>query len=662
MSECPQVPPGCLEGRSCEPPEFVSSLCLAGRYCKANTSNGGEPCPSGIRPDDTPLPWELATYCPPGLTTQFRGEVPLNTLVGPGLRAIAPFVCPAGSVCTNSSTIGACPAGYFCPVGAFVPVRCSSDWLLPSPELRCPAGSFEEGGHSYTHLIQVLFLLVLLLLALELLGALVRRRARDRRISSAPPKAIQDATENLKAKIAISSLSFAPHRRRSPGTLETPRVPFEPKDATADQLSWVNALSPEAAARMPRDANMRWVMAAALARDVERNRRSDCGVRSAKLRCSRTERWTKLPWSPRRPSSNRSPGATQGSVDEPSQMTSAEHRSPLAQLMMPEFRGLTYIHVALRGLDFSIGHALVLKALHADATQGQMIALMGESGSGKSTLLNILGGRSDYGKITTARSSSTPAWPLLLNERPFRPQSGLQHPFSLRRATSLIGFVPQAHVVVKELTVFENLAYASEMRAETSIGPETRMRLVEMALDVLGLQECRHFVCDPSLGERLSGGQMRRVGIGIELVCDPPIMLLDEPTSSLDAVNTRLVVSVLKGLAKRGVLVMASIHQPRLAVYEMFDRASAEDRTRCNPRRLFASPARHVPSIDAPTPAVMVDEKRGARIWWERAGGELVLWASGLDSARRQPRRLFHRSLLRHGQADRRGQSSCRPA
>ena len=65
---------------------------------------------------------------------------------------------------------------------------------------------------------------------------------------------------------------------------------------------------------------------------------------------------------------------------------------------------------------------------------------------------------------------------------------------------------------------------------------------------------------------------MRRIGIGIELVCDPPIMLLDEPTSALDAVNTRLVVASLKGLARRGVLLIASIHQPRQAVYNMLDR------------------------------------------------------------------------------------------
>ena len=132
--------------------------------------------------------------------------------------------------------------------------------------------------------------------------------------------------------------------------------------------------------------------------------------------------------------------------------------------------------------------------------------------------------------------------------------------------------MPQAHILHKELTVFENLFYASQLRAETSTDYDTRLRLVEMALDLLGLQECRNFVCDPSLGQRVSGGQMRRIGIGCELVCNPPIMLLDEPTSALDAVNTRLVVTALKDLSKRGILVIASLHQPSQSVFNMFDR------------------------------------------------------------------------------------------
>jgi len=65
---------------------------------------------------------------------------------------------------------------------------------------------------------------------------------------------------------------------------------------------------------------------------------------------------------------------------------------------------------------------------------------------------------------------------------------------------------------------------------------------------------------------------MRRVGIGAELVTRPSVLMLDEPTSALDAVNTRLVVEALRMLANRGILVVASLHQPRFSVYQMLDR------------------------------------------------------------------------------------------
>ena len=216
-------------------------------------------------------------------------------------------------------------------------------------------------------------------------------------------------------------------------------------------------------------------------------------------------------------------------------------------------RGRTFTRVELRQLDFFIGHAQVLHSLNADLHQGELVGMMGESGSGKTTLLNVMGGRATYGRMVGD---------LLVNNTNFDPHE----------SRHLLGYVPQSHILFKELTVYENLAFAAKLRLPRRTPVHERESLIEMALDLLGLQECRHFVCDPAIGERLSGGQMRRIGIGLELVCNPPIMLLDEPTSALDAVNTRLVVAALKDLTRRGVLVVASLHQPRHAVYEMLDR------------------------------------------------------------------------------------------
>lgn len=282
---------------------------------------------------------------------------------------------------------------------------------------------------------------------------------------------LQEAGAASNSSVLCNPLSVPP-TPQAYGTVDTPRVelPIEMQHrvrhvneilegATDDQLSYFNELSPEQAASMPRDEGMRWIMAAL---------------------------------------------ASEKHEEEPERTT-----SKLGKLLpTKEVRGQCFINISLRGLDFYIGNARVLKSLYCDCFQGQLVALMGESGSGKSTLLNVLGGRSNYGDIRVTQSRYSAAeesdgtCAMFLNEAPYHP----------RRHKAIIGFVPQAHIIFKELTVFENLWYASEMRADRSMNGHTRMRLVEMALDLLGLRECRHFVCDPSLGERLSGGQMRRIG------------------------------------------------------------------------------------------------------------------------------------------------------
>ena len=115
----------------------------------------------------------------------------------------------------------------------------------------------------------------------------------------------------------------------------------------------------------------------------------------------------------------------------------------------------------------------------------------------------------------------------------------------------MVGFVLQNYVVFDELTVFENLLISGLLRAPRNLTMETLVTRVEVTLRLLGLNECRSFVVDKHVGAgRLSGGQTRRVGIGIELVPEPSILMLDEPTSALDAVNTRIVVNIMKQVCR----------------------------------------------------------------------------------------------------------------
>ena len=212
-------------------------------------------------------------------------------------------------------------------------------------------------------------------------------------------------------------------------------------------------------------------------------------------------------WSPRfsRPTKPKMP---RWCVRPPSAAPSAGNGLDIAILpeTLKQRRGRSFTRLELRKLGFTIGKADVLKDLNAQMLNGELVALMGESGSGKSTLLNMICGQDDYGK----RSGQ-----VILNGRPFNPHT-MRH---------MLGFVPQAYLISFELTVYENLMYAAWLRLPTSVTQHEREETVTMTLHMLGLRESSHFLCNPhgSGGERLSGGQLRRVGIGIELVRYKPM-------------------------------------------------------------------------------------------------------------------------------------------
>ena len=124
----------------------------------------------------------------------------------------------------------------------------------------------------------------------------------------------------------------------------------------------------------------------------------------------------------------------------------------------PDFLGRVLTKLELSSLSFRIGSAYVLSDINLVLQQGQLVALMGESGSGKTTLLNVLGGRAGYGWSTGE---------MRLNSHTF-------HPRSMRH---LLGYVPQAHLVFKELTVFENIMYAAKLRLHRSISTEKRQKV-----------------------------------------------------------------------------------------------------------------------------------------------------------------------------------------
>ncbi|OUL17610.1 maltooligosyl trehalose synthase [Nostoc sp. RF31YmG] len=156
---------------------------------------------------------------------------------------------------------------------------------------------------------------------------------------------------------------------------------------------------------------------------------------------------------------------------------------------------------------------------------GQFVALVGGSGAGKSTLMRTLLGIEKITKGVVQINGED-----------------LQKNFNLYRTQ--IGYVPQDDIIHRELTVAEVLTYAAKLRLPPDINLQP---LVEQALEAIKMSHRRH-----ALVSDLSGGQRKRVSIGVELLADPKLFFLDEPTSGLDPGLDKQMMQLLKDLAHQG--------------------------------------------------------------------------------------------------------------
>ncbi|KAI9112967.1 hypothetical protein K1719_016081 [Acacia pycnantha] len=183
----------------------------------------------------------------------------------------------------------------------------------------------------------------------------------------------------------------------------------------------------------------------------------------------------------------------------------------------------------------------ILKNVCLTAYPSQILAIVGPSGAGKSTLLDILAAR-------TSATSGT----LLLNSSPFNPSS-------FRKLSS---YVPQHDACLPLLTVSETFAFAARLLQHKPF--DTTSLLAE-----LGLTHLAH----TRLADGLSGGERRRVSIGLSLLHDPAVLLLDEPTSGLDSTGAFNVMQILKSICvSRHRTIVLSIHQPSFKILSVIDR------------------------------------------------------------------------------------------
>lgn len=212
------------------------------------------------------------------------------------------------------------------------------------------------------------------------------------------------------------------------------------------------------------------------------------------------------------------------------------------------------IEIAFKDLTLTLkgSKKKLLRSVTGKLRPGRVAAVMGPSGAGKTTFLSAIAG-----KATGCETSGM----VLIN--------GKVEP--IRAYKRIIGFVPQDDIVHGNLTVQENLWFNARCRLSADMSKADKVLVVERVIESLGLQAVRDSLVGTVEQRGISGGQRKRVNVGLEMVMEPSVLILDEPTSGLDSASSLLLLRALRREALEGVNISMVVHQPSYTLYRMFD-------------------------------------------------------------------------------------------
>jgi len=195
---------------------------------------------------------------------------------------------------------------------------------------------------------------------------------------------------------------------------------------------------------------------------------------------------------------------------------------------------------------------IALHQVNLHEESGRLVGIMGASGSGKSTLLNVLNG--NYKPSTGSVEIN-----------------GIDIYGDNKEIEGLVGYVAQDDLLIDELTVFQNLYYNAKLSFGQKSSEEIT-EIVDQTLSILGLSETRDLKVGNPLDKTISGGQRKRLNIALELIREPSLLFVDEPTSGLSSRESENIMDLLKELSLKGKLIFVVIHQPSSDIFKMFDK------------------------------------------------------------------------------------------
>ncbi|XP_073031513.1 ABC transporter G family member 24-like [Primulina eburnea] len=561
---------GCEPGWACgtgsdEPTDFKNPHQIPMRQSNCQSCCEGFFCPYGIT---CMMPCPLGSYCPlatfhpnTSMCEPYSYKPPpgdsSNTCGGANVWTDAhssnELFCLAGSYCPSSTETKPCSSGNYCPMGSTDEQRC---FKLTT----CNAKTESQDIHAYgIMLIAALSTLLIIIYNCsdQILTTRERRYAKSREAAARTVREKTRARARWKAAKEAAKKHSQEFRSQFSGRFSKKNIPNSDQVIIFNQTESETtcdlypSLSPTASqAKKTEPVHLRNMIyeiegdsASFESFDLESREMNGKKIISKEKDIhthSQIFKYAYAQLEKEKAQQQRNKELTFSGV-----ISMATNRDPIKRpLIEISFRDLT---VTLKGK-----HKDLLRSVTGKIRPGRITAIMGPSGAGKTTFLSALAGKT---------VGCTVSGMIFINGKAI----------SIHSYRKIIGFVPQDDIVHGNLTVEENLWFSARCRLSADLQKPEKVLIVERVIDALGLQAIRGSLVGTVEKRGISGGQRKRVNVGLELVMEPSLLFLDEPTSGLDSSSSQLLLRSLRREALEGVNICMVVHQPSYTLFQMFD-------------------------------------------------------------------------------------------
>ncbi|XP_058212810.1 putative white-brown complex homolog protein 30 [Rhododendron vialii] len=527
-------------------------------------------CPQGIT---CMIPCPLGSYCPISKLNKTTGICdPYNYQLPPGkvnhtcggadtwadVTSSSEMFCSAGSYCPSTTQKISCSSGHYCRMGSTAETTC---FKLST----CNANTANQNIHAYGIILIAALSIVLLIIynfSDQIISTRYKRLAKSREAAARSARETAQARErwksakNVAKKRAVGlqqqlsrtfsrkTTSKQSDQLKLPGhAVLPPMVPSNPSSAQqSSPAPKVNKKEPSNLTKMLHSLDDHPESNEGFNLEIgDRNIKKQMPKQAKQLHTK--SQIFKYAY-----------GQLEKEKAQEQKNKNLTFSGIISMATDDEIRTRLPIEIAFKDLTLTLKGKKkhLMRSITGKFMPGRVSAVMGPSGAGKTTFLSALAG-----KVAGCTMSGS----ILINGKVD----------SIHSYKKIIGFVPQDDVVHGNLTVEENLRFSARCRLAADLPKADKVLVVERVIECLGLQGVRDSLVGTVEKRGISGGQRKRVNVGLEMVMEPSLLILDEPTSGLDSSSSNLLLRALRREALEGVNICMVVHQPSYALFKMFD-------------------------------------------------------------------------------------------